>query len=69
MDTEPCGAQENQQDEAPAGNTGRPPTILITAKINLLQLQKIERGIVKENFEFRNTRNGTRVLTQSLTDF
>jgi hypothetical protein len=69
MVIESCGTQENQQDEAPAVKTGRPPPIVITATTNLLQLQKIIRGVVKENFKFRNTRNGTRVLTQNLTDF
>jgi hypothetical protein len=42
---------------------------VITATINLLQVQKIIRGVVKGNLEFRNTGNGTRVLTQTLTDF
>jgi hypothetical protein len=69
MEMESYGTEENQQDEAPTGKTGRPPPIVITATTNLLQLQKIIRGVVKENFEFRNTRNGTRVLTQTLTDF
>jgi hypothetical protein len=69
MEMESCGTEENQQDEAPTVKTGKPPPIVITATTNLLQLQNIIRGVVKENFEFRNTRNGTRVLTHSLTDF
>jgi hypothetical protein len=69
MEIDSCGTEENQQDEAPTVKTGRPPTIVITATTNLLQLQKIIRGVVNENFEFRNTRNGTRDLTHSVTDF
>jgi hypothetical protein len=34
-----------------------------------MQLQKIIKSVVKENFEFRNTRNGTRVITKTLADF
>jgi hypothetical protein len=52
METESCSTSENQQDEAHAVQTGRPPPIVITAPTNLLQLQKVIRGIVKENFEF-----------------
>jgi hypothetical protein len=32
-------------------------------------LQKHIKGIVKGNFEFRNTKNGTRALTKGMADF
>jgi hypothetical protein len=32
-------------------------------------LQKQLKGVVNENFEFRNTRNGTTVITRSMGDF
>jgi hypothetical protein len=35
----------------------------------LMQLQKDIKGVVKENSEFRNTRNGTRVITKTLAYF
>jgi hypothetical protein len=34
-----------------------------------MQLQKVIKSVVKENFEFRNTRIGTRVITKTLADF
>jgi hypothetical protein len=41
---------------------------VITATVNLLQLQKLIKGVVKKNFEIRNSRNGTRVITKTLGD-
>jgi hypothetical protein len=49
--------------------TGRPPPIVITATTNLLQLQKAVKRVVKDNFEFRSTRIGTKVITKTLADF
>jgi hypothetical protein len=59
MDTEVSDAEESTQEEATPGKTGRPPPIVITATVNLLQLKKLIKSVVKDNFEFRNTRNGT----------
>jgi hypothetical protein len=61
MDTKSFGTEESPQEETP-GKTGRPPPIVTAATTNLLQLQK-------KTFEFRNTRNGTRVITKTLADF
>jgi hypothetical protein len=36
---------------------------------NLILLQKQLKGLVKGNFEFRNTRNGTRIVTKEMVDF
>jgi hypothetical protein len=57
----PCEAK------APA-KRGRPPPIVLTFAVNLIQLQKQLKGVVSENFEFRSTRNGTRVITRSMAD-
>jgi hypothetical protein len=48
---------------------GRPPPIILTSATNLIQLQKKLKGMVKGNFEFRNTRTGTRVVTKEMADF
>jgi hypothetical protein len=69
MDTDSPSAEATPQGEAVPGKTGRPPPIVITAATNLMQLQKVIKSVVKENFEFRNTRNGTRVITKTLADF
>jgi hypothetical protein len=34
-----------------------------------MQLQKVNKSVVKDNLELRNTRNGTRVITKTLVDF
>jgi hypothetical protein len=70
MDTDGTNTETvSTQEEAPAGKTGRPPPIILTTPTNLIKLQKKLKDVVSENFEFRNTRNGTRVLTKSLADF
>jgi hypothetical protein len=48
---------------------GRPPPIVLTTAINLMQLQKRIRDVVTGNFEFRNTRSGTRIVTKEMADF
>jgi hypothetical protein len=69
MDTEASDTEDSPQEEATPGKTGRPPPIVITATVNLLQLQKLIKSPVKETFEFRKTRNGTRVILTTLGDF
>jgi hypothetical protein len=59
-------------DEGKQGSTtqaGRPSTIILTSNKNQLQLQKNISAIVQGSFEFRNTRNGTRVLTKEMVDY
>jgi hypothetical protein len=36
MDTEASDTEESPQEEATPGKTGRPPSIVITATVNLL---------------------------------
>jgi hypothetical protein len=55
-------AEEHQQ--APSLVAGRPPPIVLTSAVNLILLQKQLKGLVKGNFEYRSTRNGTRVITK-----
>jgi hypothetical protein len=42
--------------------TGRLTPIILKSAVNLIQLQKQLKGVVSENFEFRSTTNGTRVI-------
>jgi hypothetical protein len=51
------------------GKAGRPPPIILKAKINLIHLQKQLKNVVQDDFEFRTTRNGTRVITKGMADF
>jgi hypothetical protein len=69
MDTNSSSTEGTPQEDAVPGETGRPPPIVITTATNLMQLQEVIKSLVKEILEFRNTRNGTRVITKTLADF
>jgi hypothetical protein len=62
-------ADDGDQLQTPSSQRGRPPPIMLTSATNLIQLQKKLKGLVKGNFEFRNTRTGTRVVTKEMADF
>jgi hypothetical protein len=66
--TEAEGDEEQDEQQAPA-SPGRPPPIVLTTPANLLQHPKEVKGLVKGNFEFRSTRNGTRVVTREMADY
>jgi hypothetical protein len=38
----------------------------LTSAANLIQLQKQLKGVAKQSFEFRNTKNGTRVVIKDM---
>jgi hypothetical protein len=60
----------NSETQQPSSSkAGRPPPIELTTATNLMQLQKRIRDIVTGNFEFRNTRSGTRIVTKEMADF
>jgi hypothetical protein len=69
MDTDSAGAEATVYEETVPGKRGRPPPIILTSQANLIQLQKQLKNVVKGDFEFRNTRNGTRVITKVMADF
>jgi hypothetical protein len=50
------------EKQSASSQAGRPPPIVLTSAINLIQLQKKIRGLVKGNFEFRNTGVGPELL-------
>jgi hypothetical protein len=52
-----------------SSQASRPPPIVLTSTTNLMQLQRNIKGIVTGNFEFRNTRSGTRIVTKEMADF
>jgi hypothetical protein len=58
-------AANDGEQQGATNQAGRPPPIILTFATNLLQLQKHTKG----SFEFRNTKNGTRVLTKEIADF
>jgi hypothetical protein len=69
METDSSGAEATTLDDAVPGKAGRPPPIILTSTTNLFQLQRQLKNVSKGDFEFRNTKNGSRVITKSMTDF
>jgi hypothetical protein len=68
MDTDSSGSESTPQEETVPAKTCRPTPNPLTAA-NIIQLQKQLKNVVKEDFEFRNTRSGTRVITRGMADF
>jgi hypothetical protein len=69
MDTDSANIEATPREPAAPAKTGRPPPVLLTSAVNLILLQKLLKGAVSENCEFRSTRIGTRVITRSMADF
>jgi hypothetical protein len=56
-------------EEAVPEKACRSPPIVLTSVTNLIQFQKQLKGVTKQIFEFRSTKNGTRVITKDMVDF
>jgi hypothetical protein len=69
MDTDSSSTETTPQETATAAKISRPPPIILTSTVNLIQLQKQLKNVLKEDFEFRTTRNGTRIVTRDMVDF
>jgi hypothetical protein len=64
MDTEKEDGEGQNSEVEKQQKTGRPPPIILTSATNLITLQAKLKVLVHVSFEFRNTRNGTRVITK-----
>jgi hypothetical protein len=53
-------------EEAVPSKRGRLPPIVLTSATNLIQWRIQLNGVVKEQFEFRSTRNRTRIITKDI---
>jgi hypothetical protein len=51
------GTEAMLLEEPVPTRTGTLPPIILTSTFNLIHLQKQLKGLIKENFEFRSTRN------------
>jgi hypothetical protein len=69
MDTDSSSTETTPQETATAAKIGRPPPIILTSTVNLIQLQEQLKNVLKEDFEFRTTRNRTRIVTRGMVDF
>jgi hypothetical protein len=68
METDASGIEAISNAESVPGKTSRPPQIILTFTTNLIQLQKQLKIVAKGKFDFRSTRNGTRVITRGMAD-
>jgi hypothetical protein len=69
MELEGTKEETNDGDQGTTNQVGRPPPIILSSGTNLLQLQKSIKSFVKGSFEFRSTKNGTRVRKKEMSDF
>jgi hypothetical protein len=66
MDADAPGIESSGAEEPVPGKSSSSPPIVLISAINLIQLQKQLKGIAKQQFEFRCTRNGTRVTAKDM---
>jgi hypothetical protein len=69
MDTDSANSQATFCKESPPGKTGRPPPVILISAVNLIQFQKQLKSVVSEDFQFRSTRNGTRINNRGMAVF
>jgi hypothetical protein len=66
MDEEEEDGESQNSEAKKQQKTGRPPPIILTSATNLITLQAKLNGLVQGSLEFRNARNGTRVITKEM---
>jgi hypothetical protein len=69
MDTETTEAGNTLPKQEAPRKPGRQQTVLITYNKNLIRLQSDLKDRVKGEYEFRNVRNGTHIITKELADY
>jgi hypothetical protein len=70
MDAAPeTGGDEDEWETPQRTGKDRPPPIIITSQVNLLQFQKEVKAITKGSFELRNTKHGTRAISREMADY
>jgi hypothetical protein len=69
MDTETTGAENTLPEQEIPKKSGRPPPIVMTSTTNLIRLQSDLKEHVKGEYEFRNTRNGTRIIAKEMAGY
>jgi hypothetical protein len=68
MDTETTGAENTLPEQESPRKSCRPPPIVMTSTTNLIRLQNDLKERAKGEYEFRNTRNGTRTITKEVAN-
>jgi hypothetical protein len=69
MDTDAPVTESKSTKAEATGKSDRPPPVTLTSAANLIQLQKQLKGVAKQSFGFRNTKNETRVVTKDMVNY
>jgi hypothetical protein len=69
MDMETTGTEKTLPEQDVPRKSSRPPPIVMISTTNLIRLQRDLKEYVKGEYEFRNTRNGTRITTKEMVDY
>jgi hypothetical protein len=69
MDTGITGAVNTPPEQEAPRKPGRPPSVMTTSTTNLIRLQGDLKDQIKGEHEFRNTRNGTRIIAKEMADY
>jgi hypothetical protein len=69
MDTDSASTESTPREKTTTAKTCRPPPVVLISAIKLIQLHKQLKNVVKEDFEFHNTKNGTRIITREIVNF
>jgi hypothetical protein len=68
-DKETNGAENALPEQKAMRKSVSPPPIVMTSTTKPIRLQSDLKEHVKREYEFRNTRNGTRVITKEMADY
>jgi hypothetical protein len=69
MNTENTGSENALPEQGAPRKPGRTPPIVMTSTTNIARLQSNLKEHVKGEYEFRNTRNGTRIVTKEMEGY
>jgi hypothetical protein len=69
MDMETTATENTLPKQQAPRKPSRPPPKVMTSTTILIQLQSDLKDHIKGQYEFRNTRYGTRIMTKEMTDY
>jgi hypothetical protein len=69
MDNDAPDTESTTTEKVVSEKWGRLPPLRLTFATNLIELQKQLKGLAKDTFEFRSTKNRTRVVTKNMVDY
>jgi hypothetical protein len=69
MCTETISAENTLLEQEAPRKQGRRSLTIMTSTTNFIRLQSDLKDFVKGEYEFRNTRNGTRIITKEMADY